>query len=198
MKGHKEALEIFERSNLSNAVLLMVGNGNEQFKKTFSIPYRFRLLIMNLIKNRRLIITSMCRKETVSAFKDADLFLFPSNVECSPIVLFESMAAKTPFLCTDVGNSAEIVRWSNGGLILPTTIDRKGYSHANIAESALVLKNLLKNIRKRDELQASGFNAWKRHFTWEIISRSYESLYLELIRNKNNVSIFQTPPSRRE
>ena len=68
----------------------------------------------------------MDRVLTVNAFKQANLFLFPSLIECSPIVLFEAMASSTPFLVSDVGNSKEIVKWTGGGELLPTTVDRYG------------------------------------------------------------------------
>jgi glycosyltransferase involved in cell wall biosynthesis len=55
------------------------------------------------------MITSLSRIETLAAYHQADLFLFPSNIECSPLVLFESIASKTPFLTTDVGNAKEII-----------------------------------------------------------------------------------------
>ena len=65
-------------------------------------------------KNMRILILNIDREETVAFYQTADLFLFPSNIECSPIVLFEAMASKTPFLVTDVGNSKEIISWSEG------------------------------------------------------------------------------------
>ena len=57
------------------------------------------------------------QREVVEAFFAADLFLFPSLIECSPLVLFEAAAAGTPFIATDVGNSREIAEWTGAGLI---------------------------------------------------------------------------------
>ena len=65
--------------------------------------------------------------ETIAAYK-AGYVLFSSNIECSPLVLFECMASKPLFLTTDVGNSAEIVKWSHAGLLLPTVKDANGFS----------------------------------------------------------------------
>jgi L-malate glycosyltransferase len=53
-------------------------------------------------------------RETVAAYQAADLFLFPSDIERSPVVLFEAMASRTPFLTTAVGNAEEIFGWSGG------------------------------------------------------------------------------------
>ncbi len=93
--------------------------------------------------NKKYIITDLTREETVAAYKSANLFLFPSNIECSPIVLFECMASHLPFLTTDVGNSKEIIEWSNGGEILPTNIGKDGYSRADIEPSAKKLDETL-------------------------------------------------------
>ena len=43
--------------------------------------------------NRNIMIVELPREDVVALYKESDVFLFPSNVECSPIVLFEAMAA---------------------------------------------------------------------------------------------------------
>lgn len=91
----------------------------------------------------------------------ADLFLFPSNVECSPIVLFECMASRTPFLATDVGNATEIIALSGGGVCLPTKIARNGESRATIRESAPLLEELSEDSERRRSMAESGFRTWK-------------------------------------
>ena len=134
-----------------------------------------------LFSSKKIIYTYIPRDETVAAYLAADLFLFPSFIECSPIVLFEAMASQTPFLVTDVGNSSEIVRWSNGGLVLPTVIDEQGMSHAKISESVEMLNDLCKQREKLKHLADAGFEAWQKNYTWEIISKKYESLYENLL-----------------
>jgi glycosyltransferase involved in cell wall biosynthesis len=95
-------------------------------------------------------------------------------------VLFESMAGKTPFLVTDVGNSKEIVEWTNGGIILPT---KKcfGLSRAKLSQSAKILENIFNNPELRKTMAALGFKAWSEKFTWEKIAKKYEELYSSLL-----------------
>ena len=126
-------------------------------------------------------LISLNRNEVVAAYQQADLFLFPSLVECSPIVLFEAMASKTPFLVTDVGNAVEINEWSHAGMILPTVKDSKGHSHAQIKESAAILKNMLPDQNLLDQLANNGYKSWQTNFTWEIIANKYENLYFKLV-----------------
>ena len=124
----------------------------------------------------------MSRVQTIAAYKAADLFLFTSNIECSPIVLFESMAAKTPFLSTDVGNASEIAQWSNSGEILPTLVDSGCMVHVEIKKAVQALEEIIQNKDKRHQMASDGYLAWKNRFTWEGITKQYEMLYLDLLR----------------
>ena len=119
-KGHKEAIKMFSSADIKNTTFLIIGNEGSCIKickkqeLTLNKSKRYR------VEKKQLLVQQLNREETVLAFLTANLFLFPSNIECSPIVLFEAMASKTPFLATDVGNIKEIIGWSNGGLLLPT------------------------------------------------------------------------------
>ncbi len=184
IKGHVEALKIYLKSSVNDGVFLFAGNQNDAFKRFVDTHWRFLLWkILNLPKKKNYIIAELSRAEIVSALKQADLFLFPSQVECSPIVLFEAMASHTPFLCTDVGNSPEIIEWSHGGELMPTKIDEKGNSKAIIKKAAKCLNLLYKNKKRRQELADNGFTAWKNNFSWEIIVKKYEQLYINLSKN---------------
>ncbi len=184
-KGHREAIKIFKEAEIKNSTFLLIGNilGNggcakkcEFQKSVFNISRRHR------VNQQRIIIAALSREETVAAYKSADLFLFPSNIECSPIVLFECMASKTPFLTTDVGNALEIIDWSGAGIALPTIKDSKEFSRAEIKSSARILENIYYDKNKRNEMANNGYLAWQEKFTWEKIARSYEELYLSLLR----------------
>jgi len=209
-KGHREALEIFRRARVRHAVFLVVGN------ETGGCDAECRATAKNqnatrefLSAGKRVIVRSLSREETVAAFRSADLFLFPSNVECSPLVLFEAAASGTPFLSTDVGNAAEIAEWTSAGMILPTDkregADRNegglvprvrrlasaflpvlsppipsGHSRARTEESARVLERLFASPDERRRMAEAGREAWKGRFTWEKIALQYEALYASL------------------
>lgn len=186
-KGHKEALEIFAQARLARAALLMVGNtsSNSRYRRQRR-SYFFTSLWYNLFPSRlkdrnKILITELDRLKTVAAFKQADIFLFTSNIECSPLVLFECLASNTPFLTTDVGNAKEIIDWSGAGILVPTTITDDGLSHAKIKESAVLLKELSLDKKRRQKMAEKGFRVWWEKFTWEKISRQYEKLYLQLL-----------------
>ena len=207
LKGHKEIMEIFDQANIANATLLIVGNfisNNinlfQKIKQLF-IPLKywfkkeapncpdlcryyqikFNLRKANRKNRKKIIIKNFNRDQTIAAYHAANLFLFPSQIECSPLVLFEAMASKTPFLTTNVGNSAEIIKWTNAGLLLPTIGMDNGYVKAEVNESAKILEELIKNNELLERLASNGFRCWQESFTWEIISNKYEQLYLNLI-----------------
>ncbi len=207
MKGHREAVEIFDAAALDNAVLLIVANevrlpsqeqGPDAFlKKMRRFLHRFRNECPQFCataeekfntkrswreRSKRMLIRDLSREETVCAYHEAELFLFPSRIECYPIVLFEAAASRTPFLATDVGNAAEIAEWTGGGLILSTGHDENGYAHADIAGSAQVLENLWRDRERRSAMTEQGYAAWRERFTWEKVAERYEQLYNSLLQ----------------
>lgn len=182
LKGHAESIEIFKRARIRNSTLLIVANDfgvgcsrsckDEFAKSKRSLSYR--------VNRKQLLIKELTRLETVAAYRAADLFLFPSNIEASPLVLFEAMASKLPYLTTDVGNSKEIIKWSGGGRLLPTLKDSAGLSHAVIDKSTELLEKW-RNTEKINRYGESGYRSWKNNFTWEEIAKSYEELYKKAI-----------------
>jgi glycosyltransferase involved in cell wall biosynthesis len=187
-KGHYEALKIFGKAIITNAVFVMIGNESggtyKNLMKLFDIKlYLFKKNNEQRIRNKKVIVIETSRAETVRAFIEADLFLFPSNIECSPLVLFECMASKTPFMATDVGNAREITEWSNCGVVMPTKHIR-GLSRARINEGTLLLEELYSNNSQRLSMAESGFKAWQEKFTWDKIADKYEKLYLDLLKGE--------------
>lgn len=199
LKGHLEAIQIFKKAALPNAVLLLVGNSHANTSSLKSKMVNFLKFVLSGVtgkrpvgahyysvladkynksqRGNRIITTSLNREEVVACYKAADLFLFPSMIECSPIVLFESMASHTPFVTNVVGNAKEIISWSNGGVLLPTTIDAAGYSRTDIAGAAKVVTELYHDAAKRATLADAGYLAFEGKFTWDKIADQYAALY---------------------
>jgi glycosyltransferase involved in cell wall biosynthesis len=114
------------------------------------------------------------RPKVVDAFFDADLFVFASKVEYSPLVLFEAAAAGTPFLTVPAGNAGEIVRWTGGGWLCPAEADDRGYIKVS---AAVLAREMEKAIRSPDRLRSlgnAGRRSWRERFTWAKIAQSYE------------------------
>lgn len=201
-KGHEQALRIFLKSKVKESVLLFVGDDFDigggyrfvekvQWFKNFSFRKKFNLgsaktflryILYGFSGNLKNVrIVKLDRGKLVAAYQQSDVFLFPSMIECSPIVLFESIASKTPFLVTNVGNSKEIIEWTNGGKLLPTSIDKNGLSHADIYDSARVLSALINDSSEINRMKEKGYSNWLINFTWEKIALQYEQMYQKLL-----------------
>jgi glycosyltransferase involved in cell wall biosynthesis len=133
------------------------------------------------------------REKVVEAFFESDLFVFASKVEYSPLVLFESAAAGTPFLTVPAGNSAEIVRWTGGGWVCPAEADERGYIKVS---PDVLAREIEKALRSPDQLRAlgeAGRRAWQERFTWSKIAQSYE----RILRGETVMAPMEAGPARR-
>lgn len=223
-KGQLEAVKIFSRSSLRSATLLLVCPAftekiinpftPRQFLKTLyhfargngfrgiAFPAQLQLLRRltqqrNKSFGRQTLGLSLSREDTISAFLEADLLLFPSWIECSPLVLFEAAASRTPFLVTDVGNASEIIGWTAGGRLLPgvPNNDKEGSLRPDVQASVSILEALMADLDTRQQMATSAHRAWLRHFTWSKIADQYEQLYRKLIAGESIKDLFPPPPS---
>jgi L-malate glycosyltransferase len=182
VKGHREALNIFIRSSVRNATLVLIGDKISYLEKAFRTHYSYWLLrLRQIISGKKVIFAELTREETVEAFREADLFLFPSNVECSPIVLFESMAAGIPFLASGAGNTEEIIQWTNAGWLLPGTKAENGWVKVDVENSIRKLEEVVADRRAMEAKGKAGHAAWKQDYTWATIADRYIELYQQLI-----------------
>ncbi len=133
---------------------------------------------------KKVLLLDPPRADVVAAYHAADLFLFGSNIEYSPLVLFEAMASRTPFLTLACGNAAEIVQWSNGGGMLAPTIQKeRGFVDGDPVQFSKCMEELISNPNRLKYMGKAGYAAWQTRFTWEKLAGEYESLYLRLINS---------------
>ncbi|MBI5965999.1 MAG: glycosyltransferase family 4 protein [Chloroflexi bacterium] len=137
---------------------------------------------INLQNSRKkVLLLDLPRMDVVAAYRAADLFLFGSNIEYSPIVLYETMASRTPFVSLACGNATEIAAWSSGGIIAPTIQKEQGFVDGDSVEFAGLVDELLTDLSRRQSLAEAGYKAWLERFTWEKIAADYEALYQSLL-----------------
>ena len=132
--------------------------------------------------DRRVIVSDLARAELTQAFLAADLFVFSSNIEYSPLVLFESAAAGTPFLSVSVGNSAEIAKWTGAGVLCPSSVDPMGYTRVSDEVLAVAMTELMNQQDLLERLGQTGRRNWAEKFTWEKIAIQYEQLFKRLLQ----------------
>lgn len=126
--------------------------------------------------NKQVLCVDLPRGELVNAFRAADLFVFASNIEYSPLVLFESAAAGTPFLTVPVGNAEEIARWTGGGVICPAPRDERGYTRVEPMVLAREMASLMADPQRLRVLGETAHRRWSESFSWQHIARRYEAI----------------------
>lgn len=205
MKGHDELYALFRAARLPNATLLVVGNfldnprpgfieatkalckyflgykmGCSMLCKLLHHPFfRFLFRLLTLADIR---VVQLSRPDLVQAYLHADLFVFPSNIECSPIVLFESIAAGTYFLASQAGNASEIISWfGGGGRLFPGNRGADGKVYIDIAKSVGLLQQVVKNLPYLQNDLEHARTVWTTSYTWEALSGRYEELYKGLV-----------------
>jgi glycosyltransferase involved in cell wall biosynthesis len=130
----------------------------------------------NAQAGKQVLCTDLPRADVVQAFMTADLFVFASVTEYSPLVLFEAAAAGTPFLSVPVGNAEDIARMTGGGIICPAAKDDRGYVRVAPAVLAREMERCMADPDKLALLGAVGKERWRRMFTWQAIVPRYEAI----------------------
>jgi len=82
----------------------------------------------------------------VQAYRDADLFVFPSTTDTFGCVILEAHACAVPTIVTDVGGPRDIVVPGETGLVVP-------------ARDVAALQCGIESLLDRDRLQAMGLRA---------------------------------------
>lgn len=91
-----------------------------------------------------------------SALSCADVFVFPSWLDCFPLVLLEAMAAGLPVITTDEGAIPDIVRDGENGFICPV------HDPQSVADA---IRKLLMDSSLRKEMGACGHRRFQEAFT---------------------------------
>jgi glycosyltransferase involved in cell wall biosynthesis len=125
---------------------------------------------------KKIFCTELPRADLVQAFFAADLFVFASMVEYSPLVLFEAAAAGTPFLSVPVGNAEEIARWTGAGVICPAEKDRLGRTRVAPARLADEMRRCMSDPDLLARLGRAGRENWRKSFSWAAIAPRYEQI----------------------
>ncbi|MHB8170333.1 MAG: glycosyltransferase family 4 protein [Thermincolia bacterium] len=201
-KGHFEVVSAFEHLETNRPATLIL-NGNDPSCPKTTLKSTVKKFIRNSLKefgiikneswveiarninnknnNKKVLITDMHRQELVQAFMAADLFVFASNIEYSPLVLYEAAAAGTAFLTVPVGNAEEIALWTGGGEICPASVDKSGYTRVDPKVLAEHMSKLAQDRNHLYHLGATGKKNWAEKFTWDKIVLEYEKVFKEVI-----------------
>ncbi len=161
-KGHSAVFRAFHDAEDADATFVLIGERPHDHGWYSCAP----LCAARSYGNRRIrVLSGIPRPWVVSAFQEADLFLFASRVECAPLVTYECFASRTPMITTPAGN-------------LP---DHSG--DVALVESPAEMSSAIQRYREDPQpFRAMADRAYQRYcdrHTWEKITDRYEALYRE-------------------
>ncbi len=176
-KGHRLAIDAFREAGLERGTLVIVGN--RPLRLGCQWDCRRRALAMRAGGRRRgrVLLLDLPRAQVLAAYKAADLFVFGSQIECSPLVLFEAAASATPFVSVACGNAEEIAQWTGAGTVVPTRPLDGDRVTADPEDLAAELRRLWRDPGERERMANTGRERWQSRFTWEQIAGEYERAY---------------------
>jgi glycosyltransferase involved in cell wall biosynthesis len=190
-KGHAQVIDAFDRAELQSPATLLV-NGNDPHgllrgalrravallrTRKGPITWQARAVNRRHRGRKRVLVVDLPRPELLRALKAADLLVSASVVEYSPLVLFESVAAGTPFLSAPVGNADEIAAWTGGGFIYPADRDALGDARIDTDVLAMAMGECLAPERGLEEVgRTARERLFAQGFTWDRIVSRYEAI----------------------
>lgn len=182
-KGHEELVGIFKRLPIPITTLVSAGGITPGVGSYDSFKcHADRINHSRKFAGKRVVmVDGSKRNEVRDLLKLADIFVFFSNIECSPLVLFEAAAAGTPFIATNAGNSREIAEWTSGGIIVRSLSKPNGRVAADILDSVKAVTKLAYNPIHRRLMARQAHRLWVEKFTWDKIAKDYLKLYESLL-----------------
>jgi glycosyltransferase involved in cell wall biosynthesis len=184
LKGHGLVMDAFRLARTGPAALVILGKPIGRLSCQPLCRVRGGLIRALSIGKKKVFLLDVPRAETLAAYRAADLFLFGSRLECSPLVLFEAVASGTPFISTACGNAEEIAAWTGGGVIVPSRLNNDGTVTAQARAMATAIEEMLSDRHKKEAMGEAGFHAWRERFTWDHIADQYERLYQALVEEE--------------
>lgn len=185
-KGHWELLRAFRRARLGRPCTLVINAnvpGGSPRERALShvksalrgfVPLGLLGTAVQLIQPAKSVrVVDLVRPDLVALLREADLFVLASRSEYAPLVLYEAVAAGTPFLSTDVGNAREIAENTGAGVVLGAGAVGRG----SVAGLARGMEELLGDEPLRTRMRDAGRAAFgSGRFDWRSIAVRYRAI----------------------
>ncbi len=142
-----------------NFIFLIVGHGTKEYEKYLKGKTK------NLSdKNRIRFEGYKTSNELVTYYNAADLFIHVSKSEAGPVSMMEAMACDLPIFCTDTGNTAEVLKENNAGIVV-------GINNYKDWEKELI------NYLEGKPIKTVDADVVKEHYDWSNIAEKFIKIY---------------------
>jgi glycosyltransferase involved in cell wall biosynthesis len=109
--------------------------------------------------------------DLIDLFRQADLFVLPSEREGMPLVLLEAMAMGLPTVATDIAGSRDVVLDGENGRLVPL---------GDAAAMRRALLELVSDDREYSRMSESARKSAER-FTWDAVGQDFEEIYARVM-----------------
>jgi glycosyltransferase involved in cell wall biosynthesis len=123
------------------------------------------------LENNVYLLGHVEQKELINFYRNATLFVMPSNYESGPLVLLEAMSCGVPVISTAVGIAPEVIDDSNGILIETRSPEKLA--------SAISL--LLGNKELREFKGKNARRTIEDTYTWDRVTDRVEQIYKTVV-----------------
>jgi glycosyltransferase involved in cell wall biosynthesis len=154
------------KKDISEIHLFIAGTGKEE------INLKNLVKELNVEENVK-FLGFISEEEKYSYYKSADVCVFPSRFDWSPVVLPEAMACGNPVVASNVGGIPYIVEDGKTGLL---------FEFENVEDLAEKIITLVKDKELREKMGEAGKGRVKE-FSWEKVAARTVGVYKEI---KNN------------
>lgn len=120
----------------------------------------------------KLLGTITSRDRLIEIYCSADIFVLPSLLETFSLSVLEAWAAGLAVIATPLGVIAEVGKDGENVLIVPP----RDAGHLYLA-----MLNLMNDEYLRKKIADNGRELVRKNFTWGIIYKTLEKIYLQVI-----------------
>jgi len=170
-KGQDNVLKIIAQLKFKKFSLFFIGNNIKKNLYYYFIRFRIFLILKKNPNAEIKILNNINNKDTLAAYNECDYFIHGSRVECSPLVLFGTLAAGKIYLGKEVGNVKEVLNKI-----------KFGYCNNNLNNITNKLDYYISNnYHKNKIIKKKILKEYSKNFDWKNLLKKYKKTYL----NKN-------------
>ncbi len=165
MKGQDRLINIVKKIRKRKISLIFIHANNPSF--LYWIYIKILILMTSLNKNLKIkILKNIKNTDKISALSECDYFIGTSRLECSPLIMFEAMAAGKIYLGTNVGNCMEIQKKIKTGFI-----------SNDLNQIKKKIEYMLNKKSHSDKkISTKIYSFFKKNHDWKIILKQYKEL----------------------
>lgn len=164
LKGIHYLIEAFRKisDQYKDATIIIAGSGNKREER------RLRKLVASLDIEDRVIFTGWVNSDDVPYLHAAaDIFVHPSLLEGTPLVILEAMATGKPVIATEIAGVPDMITDGVDGFLVEERNVEQIAKKLSVLEDEILCKKIGQNARKKAE----------EKFSWDMIAEQILDVY---------------------